>query len=264
MRSTAALHQNNMSTPQRIDLSRMPKCPARWDRMPVVPGGRLCEACDRTIVDLRGMTEQAIAELHAFSEEPVCGLYDPDRLRPPAAEEVRGRGMTGPALGLLGLLLAGRTEAQDTSPPPATEQLQAPADSATVLPDSAWSASAAVNDTVVYTGRILERLADGSEEPLAFALVALRGRRIGTQTDFDGRFRLVVPVDSLPEGSVELLYQHVGMTPMKVTVDRVDTDLDPVTVDPSADPLFFGVTIQEPAHKRVGNWFGNLFRKKER
>ena len=75
---------------------------------------------------------------------------------------------------------------------------------------------------------------------------------------------LWVPVDSLPEGPVELLYQHVGMTPMKVTVDRVDTDLDPVTVDPSADPLFFGVTIQEPAHKRLGNWFGNLFRKKER
>jgi len=36
------------------------------------------------------------------------------------------------------------------------------------------------------------------------------------------------------------------------------------SVDPSADPLFIGVTIQEPVHKRVGNWFGNLFRKQER
>src|SRR6218665_2336452 len=52
-----------------------------------------------------------------------------------------------------------------------------------------------------------------SKEPIAFANVIVKGTSRGAQTDFDGRYRLVLdPTDSL------LVFAYVGYNPQTVTI----------------------------------------------
>ena len=64
----------------KYNLSRLKKCDQYWDEMSPVLGGRLCNKCDKKIVDFSNMTFSDIAFYMSESNEPVCGFYRPEQL----------------------------------------------------------------------------------------------------------------------------------------------------------------------------------------
>lgn len=65
-----------MQAIQRVNLSHLKKSHQDWSKMAPTKGGRLCGSCQKEIVDLRHKSERENAEIHAFSETTVCGIYD--------------------------------------------------------------------------------------------------------------------------------------------------------------------------------------------
>ena len=85
-----------------LDLRQLPRCTQNWYRMERMPEGRLCADCQKCIVDFRRMDAEAIARVHAFSKEPVCGFYTEAQLRnePKPRKERKWQKWLIPALAL--------------------------------------------------------------------------------------------------------------------------------------------------------------------
>lgn len=50
-------------------------CDQEWDTMPEHGDGRLCEACDRVLIDFKGLREQEILNLQIANDFKLCGSY---------------------------------------------------------------------------------------------------------------------------------------------------------------------------------------------
>jgi len=174
-----------------VELGGLKPCQQRWDRMKPVPGGRLCGACDRRIIDFRKHTDVEIALAHVRSSEPVCGLYsDPQLARmglidsppPPPPRRL-------PILALGASLLGTAAHAQAVDLPPAPAGAL-PRPSAHPASDRRAEASVAAPDTARYTIRGTVR-DNGTGAPLADAIVWVEGSlNRGARTDATGAYRL--------------------------------------------------------------------------
>ncbi len=64
----------------KYNLRSLQKCRQYWDDMQPVKGGRLCESCNKKIIDFSKMTNIEIAFFMAEKKGPVCGYYLPGQL----------------------------------------------------------------------------------------------------------------------------------------------------------------------------------------
>lgn len=50
-------------------------CDQPWEQMPEQDGGRLCETCERVLIDFTHLSEEAILSQHRASNYKLCGRY---------------------------------------------------------------------------------------------------------------------------------------------------------------------------------------------
>ena len=259
-----------MSNLERIDLSRLPRCPQYWSELEPTGGGRLCTDCRHTIVDFRHKTDREIAEAHVFSQGKVCGFYTAAQLRAPRRPRRRGK-WTAMVLGVLGS--AGTlTAAPDTFMPLPVVQSPHRSKPVRVSTDTVPTAT----DSLLVRGRMVDAETD---EPLMFATVVVEGTRTGTNTDLDGRFCLDVTEFARKAAVVTLLFNYTGYENRRIRIESrllerhntVDAalrgspyELKTVRLG-SVHVETFNFAIytepQRPMHRRVWQKVGNFFRK---
>lgn len=242
-----------MSAPQQsaINLSRVKRCGQHWDGMPQVDGGRQCLQCDKRIVDLTRMTPAEIASVHLASAEPVCGRYTEEQLRgAPPETSVSDPWRRAPALvSLVSLLLA---EPRDA----VAQQTTAVEQSAAATPDRAVPnqqiAAAAVSDSLLLRGRVLERAGKG-RAGVPFVNVQVVGTGIGAVTDLEGRFALDLSTleGSTDSVSVEVLYIGYARQRQRVALRHTGELVFDFT-NTEQHVIVYAVKYEKPPlHKRV-------------
>ena len=75
----------------KINLSRLKKCDQVWDEMEETDCGRLCQQCNKTIIDFRPLSDEEVARIHMFKTEAVCGVYRPDQFKAPVPQPTKVR-----------------------------------------------------------------------------------------------------------------------------------------------------------------------------
>lgn len=158
-------------------------CPASWEQMTPVAGGRYCASCEKVVVDFSRMSEaEVVAWLGRNGRS--CGRFRPQQLAAPPAPR-------GWAAWLAAVVVSlGACESAPPLPGYTTGEPQLTAPAASV-------------DTVVIRGRVL----DEGDAPIADVHVGSRAdTTYHTRTRPDGSFALRVPA-ALAD-SVLILAKH--------------------------------------------------------
>ncbi len=219
--------------------------------MPVVPGGRLCTACARTIVDFTAMSDDAIARTHAFSDAPVCGVYRDDQLRPRLTRAAKKSALPHPAaFSLLSLLLVDPATDLHAQGTPLEQVLP---DRDAKVPAEAMDSVTVQGERVIVRGRVMEQL-DKGVEPVPFALISVRGTDLMTQTDFEGNFSLDLTDVADTTTTVDLDVTYIGFQRQSRTIDLSALKEEEFVLT-GDEAIVFGVTMKKPPlHKRI--WWG--------
>ena len=148
------------------------QCDESWDKMPNINQGKFCGKCSKNIYDLTDKSESEIHQLYKENNGKLCGKIRPQQLSNSIYREQRVKLATFClALFLVfgGYLFKSELHAQNNA-----------IDSNIIV----------LEDKIEYItikGKILE---EGTNEPIIFATVYYEKNdtKIGTATDFDGKF----------------------------------------------------------------------------
>lgn len=168
--------------------SKFISCSQDWKAMGQVPGGRLCQACDKVLTDFSNLTWDQIDTLHASTDKLLCGKYLPEQLE--ERNLLPKKRHWTKALAVLALAAA-----FTFSSPVANAQT--------------YDESGQIQTKEgVLSGRILSVCKTGVTVPSSFSNVFIRGTELGAQSDENGYFEVKIP-DSLAQE--ELIIEVYGM-----------------------------------------------------
>lgn len=242
------MHTEN--TIERFNLSRLKSCSEPWDRMVPNECGRLCAKCDKTIHDFRGMTDREVAMKHAFSEESLCGIYDPHHLRKPQKPKAKPFRFDVRALYLsaLSLVFTHTAVAQNKPAKPAQEQTEPGYRHIGQVAQEAAANPIAVTDSIVFYGQVR----DENGEPLPFLTVGDFVRKIGTSTDFDGKFRLDLTEVFQSTDSIALTLAYIGYRSQTIVVTKDSPREINMVMNQPENVIAYSVSVRSyPLHKRI-------------
>lgn len=184
-------------------------CHENWEAMLAAERGRFCLSCQKTVVDFSSMTDQAVLQYLQQAQGNTCGRFAPDQLNRPMAQEapVRKRFWAKWVLQLLfpAFVFTQKARAQGfvsilkIPPPAATALHQKPQQAAP------FSIKGQVTDSV-------------SGKPIAFASIQVKGSSVGTQTDDNGHFTIVLA--AMPK-QLQLVASSVGYTNQEASIKDV-------------------------------------------
>lgn len=244
-----------MNAVTKINLSRIGGCEQSWDGMPEGEKGKICQACQNTVIDFRNSTEAEIAQAHVFSDIQVCGYYNQNQLKVPKRASTNSKllKLKSVYLSMMSLITIPALS-QDNPEPVLIEQ---------GVKDFAINergkceikqSKAVQNDSLVISGQI----SDSMGEALPFANCWIKGTDIGASSDFDGNYRLYMNdiVESLE--LIILQFQYIGYEPKEIKIEKADLlsqkriNLNVNLEEGDAEHFIVGVIYVKPKlHKRI-------------
>lgn len=228
-------------------------CHENWDAMSPAERGRHCAVCDKVVHDFRGMLADAIDEVIAKSPKQVCGRVDATAVSPnPFVVQVlakfpveRLRVFVLAFVMAFGLEVWGISTLQAQIVQPAVEALQMGQNLESALQDSSKQIRIQGIVQDVYT-----------REPVAMASVAAyQGNNfiIGTLTNAEGKFELVIPKSAILRDTFDLHLSYLGKTRKDVGIHSdirefaylIDASmfLEGVSIQGRTEPWVVGVLI---------------------
>jgi hypothetical protein len=224
--------------------------------MQACEGGRICQDCSKVIVDFREKNAHEIAKIHAFSSEPVCGIYSKDKLYGSSELRFRSRKFKKWALGLFTLAsLSQHPEIVNANEPRVIQLIGTEANHSL----SQTNPSNSKQDSVIISGMVYSD-ENGILEPIPFASVFVSGTEKGTNTDFDGKFSLAFSSEMFVEDSIVLVVQYIGYSKLEMLVKKESQKLKLVLKN-DTEMVAFGVEVL-PFHTRIWRKLTSPFTKK--
>ena len=253
-----------MSGVQKINLSNIKKCPVDWYQMKPTEGGRICQQCDKKITDFRKMSDQEIAEKHTFSTSPICGLYTKGQLTINLEKKSNDSISTWRSLQLLmmGWIASNSLSAHNIpTQPPIEQTLPSPNkqdDSVAPLDSNETS-----KQKIVFSGTIREQKENGDTATVPFCNIHIQGAKIGTSSDVDGNYSLVLPDSFNTDQRIKLVFSYIGFVPVLKPIDSITSQRINATFTQRAEIIEFGLklTWRRKVWHTITHPFRYLFKK---
>ena len=237
------------------NLSRLKKCNQYWDEMKPITGGRLCNKCEKKIVDFSDMSFTEIAFYMSESKEPVCGFYLPEQL-----EQIKSYKTNLPLAIGLSTLLTTSTISKAENNHSRTEQNVVEKESLKDLEaETSHIGDRYLTDTVYFTG-IIQSI-DTTKKmntPVSYASVIIKGTKTGVSTMENGSFKLpYLPPHEICK--IYLVVMSVGLETREIEINysgQKQIDLGTITLTAYERELseFYVITKKRSA-------LGRLWRK---
>ena len=219
-----------MARPQ-LKISVPKPCSENWNAMTPEAKGRFCASCDTTVVDFSQFTDPQLLEYFANPSGKTCGRFSASQLnRPVYAETLPKQNFFPRALAAAALFLgiSSQAQAQNTYDHPIpTGQVvekkaageETPAKTVGKMPEKVSG------DSLVIAGRVIDR---ETKEPIYFGNVFIKDTNIGTQTDLEGKFQLIVP-NNLQFDEFILMAPTIGYKTSETVVSR-EKIIEPIEI----------------------------------
>ena len=226
----------------KYNLSNLKKCDQVWDEMNPVSGGRLCEKCDKKIIDFSEMTHSEIAFFMADNNEPVCGYYLPEQL----PQFAKKKNILPATLGLTTLLTTSVIYGQTNLIRSETYQT---ANYKTIdLTTIPKTENINPIDTIFIIGKIQSIDTTTKKiEPVGFASIIIKGTKIGVAANERGEFILSFnPTEE--SGTLSLLFGAVTYKAKQVDIeykDNTQIDLGTITMLKDSDIIGYYIIIRK-------------------
>lgn len=197
------------------NLTRLKRCNQYWDEMNPITGGRLCNKCEKKIVDFSGMSFTDIAFYMSESKEPVCGFYLPEQL-----EQIKSYKTNLPlAIGLTALLTTSTVSKAENNHSITEQNIIEKESLQNLASETSQIKDNYLTDTIYFTGKIqhLDTIKN-TNIPLSYAAVIIKGTKTGVSAMEDGSFKLpYVPTHNI--GKIYLVVMSVGLETREIEVN---------------------------------------------
>jgi hypothetical protein len=198
----------------KYNLSRLKKCDQYWDEMNPVSGGRLCNKCDKKIVDFSNMTFTDIAFYMSESKEPVCGFYRPEQLKQISFSKSR----LPIAISLTTLLTTSTISKAEKVSIQIEQNASQDKSSQEVNIETSTLNYKEKLDTIYFIGNV--QYFDSTKQvnvPVSFATVIIKGSRNGVATMDNGDFTLRY-LPTINSGNIYLVISSVGLETKEIEI----------------------------------------------
>lgn len=250
----------------QVNLSKLKPCNQYWEEMTPDGDGRLCNKCNKHIVDFRQMSDFDVAFRHADSEEPICGLYSEEQLSQSILNlsESRINSFRKLYFALTASLLSySFVEAREVS------VAQTPYENVLNLVENRQgkkkerpqeiSRSTVEEDFLFLHGRVLDAT---TKQLLPGANIFVEGTKLGAATDIRGEFVIDLTSFSVKGEEVNLIVSFIGFGRKEVGIrlTKQVTKLDISLEQEELHAITFYVVAQKPSFlKRVWNGIKSIF-----
>ena len=232
-------------------LKRLKKCDMYWDEMNPSEIGRLCQKCDKMIIDFSKMSFSEIAFKMSETNQSTCGYYLPDQL----AEIKRSKNNISLSIGLT--ILIATTSIANSKNKEIEKYHSNKVYNYKEKKEQITEQCEIINDSISISGKI-EYYDSISKKNLtdSYAYVVIKGTKIGTSTNENGNFK----IKYLPEIGVENVIIKIGgigfkQKEIEIAVKNSIIDLGIITLEGERPILSeFYVTRQR-------SFFGKILRK---
>ncbi|QHL88305.1 hypothetical protein GU926_13030 [Nibribacter ruber] len=190
----------------RLTVTVPEPCHEDWNAMTRHDKGRYCNSCQKTVVDFTFMTDAEVVRWLSKQKGNTCGRFTEKQLaRELIASTPSNNSWTwrAVALGLSAWLSTKTVEAQTKSSTPSSQQ---PVFTAIRVQPNATMTTSSQDSEVVLKGQVIDA---ETNEPLPGVSILLKGTRIASVTNGEGRFILDVPSKNLG-GEPVLTFSFIG------------------------------------------------------
>lgn len=225
-------------------------CNENWTLMTTIEQGKYCSVCSKNLIDFTSLSDATIIGLIEKSNGKVCGRFNEkqlNRIIEIKEKQSIGTGIYKLLTGLIFISTTNNIEAKNSG----SKDIDS---FKTELQQNNHKVSVA-NDTLptdtlknLVSGKIIDI---DTKEPLAGAIIQLKGESFGTKTDINGFFKLTISEELLSEKMVfQVLF--VGYTTNEFTVHKKDLPIDKeLLILPSSAALLGEVVVI----KQKGKWW---------
>jgi CarboxypepD_reg-like domain len=231
-------------------LKKLQKCDMYWDEMKPNKNGRLCQKCDKTIIDFSNMSFTEIALKMSETNKSTCGLYLPQQL----AEIKRYKNNIPLSIGFTTLIATtslADSEKKDVGKHITFKQTQ-----------NKWKnkfnleQDNIINDTILISGTI-QYYDSLSKKNLtdSYANIFIKGTKIGVGINEDGLFKIKY-LPNIENEKIQLIASAVGFEQQTIEIifdGKKNIDLGLILLKES-ELISYYVTKKR-------NFFGRLIRK---
>lgn len=234
--------------------------------MPISEQGRICQQCQKTLIDFRKLSDEEVMQIHMSKTGSVCGIYRKDQLeypkQPKSASKTKALLFT-----LSGLLTTGKVTAHNSEP---KEQIIIPLKATdTYKKDSSQKQQASLHneiktdtDSLIISGFVYDRI---TNTPMIGAFVMIKHTKIGVTTDTSGRY--ILNLSAMPD-SIQypiLVYGSTAYKSVEVHLDKYSPRNNSLELNTFLEPSVFiedfGVR-RASLGRRIIRGIGKLFKKK--
>lgn len=200
-------------------------CARDWNSMRKEFSGKFCTQCSKTVMDFTQLSDVQVVEFLSQSKDKVCGRFTTQQLNRGMTQKNTNKS-SGLNAVLAGILLIGTAQKvfplenstcakpifHDHSKPLGNKETN---NSETISP---------VTDSLknIVTGKVFD---PALKQTVPFVSLLIKGTKIGTVTDLDGRFKLIIP-DSVLKGKIVLEFFYIGYKKTEIEIQRNDLPLN--------------------------------------
>ncbi|WP_375561483.1 carboxypeptidase-like regulatory domain-containing protein [Bernardetia sp. OM2101] len=227
-------------------------CSEKFENFKATKVGGFCGSCQKEVIDFTQMTDKEIIAYFQNNQKKSCGRFNESQLKTYSTVTPSKRiyslkkiGIGLMSFSLLSLLTISKSQAQQTNPTVITE-----ASEKKEKDNEDKNLTTTINQFTI-TGNITSP--DGA---LPGATVYIKGSKIGTTTDIEGNFSLVIP-----DGEVTLIFSFVGYKSEEIQITENNPQNLKVFLS-SACELLGEVSVNEVYQSKQTVWqkFKGLFR----
>jgi len=184
-------------------------CHEDWNKMTPKDQGRHCATCNKTVIDFTKQTDEQIIKTFESSRK-LCGRFKTQQLNREIVLTRKSKNsyLSWAASGLFAFMAIGN---QDANAQGTTKIVQT--DSVNTPQIKGKIATSILKEKIIV-GKVTTA---GDGLPLPGASITILGTLKGTQTDFDGKYKLKAKVGDT------LIFNYVGMKSIEIIVDNYNT-----------------------------------------
>lgn len=215
-------------------------CGQEWTSMTKTDIGKFCSHCSKTVIDFTQLTDNEVLQIIELNSGKLCGRLTQEQLN-------RAIKLQQPTNNsrlykiLAGLLLVGASEnLLATDNQKSQQEIISIFDNNTNIQTTEIKSEPTVDSLKnVVQGLVIDAK---TKEPLPFASVLIKDTKIGTTTDLDGKFKLVIP-DSLVTDKIYLIIAYIGYEQTEILISKNDLPIIKDLVIVPAEQVFLGEVI---------------------
>jgi hypothetical protein len=233
-------------------LKRLKKCDMLWDEMKPNEFGRLCQKCDKTIIDFSKMSFTEIALKMSETKEPTCGFYLPEQI-----EQINRPKINLPVSIGLTTLIATTSFANSKHTEKEFTHMCENFKKDRILENNSEEVKK-TNDSIIISGKI-EYYSEITNkiQTDSYAYIVIKGTKNGVASDENGNFEIkYLPV--LKNEKLILIIGGIGFEQQEIEINTDNKIIDLGTISLKESKLNFSEFIV--TGKRI-SFFGRVWRK---